>query len=119
LYVCLLAVIEEPILLASDSLDWVVQKGKSFHHFVGLSYEGFEDELMALFNAIEATRNQNGLASSPCSLSKIVNRGHHELKRLACSLNYDLKGRHYSRGEGKGDGSNLFFMKLTIFFLVE
>jgi hypothetical protein len=59
---------------------------KSLRHILGLSCEGFEDELMALFTAIEASRHQNDPASSPSSLSKLVNRGHHELKRLACSI---------------------------------
>jgi len=32
-----LVVIEEPVLPILDSLDWVVQKVKIFHRFVGLS----------------------------------------------------------------------------------
>jgi hypothetical protein len=48
---------------------------------VGLSCEGFEDELS-------------------------VNRGNHKLKRLACSMNYGNKGGHSLRVIGKGKGSN-------------
>jgi hypothetical protein len=55
LNVHLLVVIEELVVHASDSFDWVVQKVKSFRHFVGLSCEGFEDELMALSTTIEAS----------------------------------------------------------------
>jgi hypothetical protein len=31
---------------------------------VGLSCEGFEDQLLALFTAIEASQNQNGVGSA-------------------------------------------------------
>jgi hypothetical protein len=30
-----------------------------------------------------------------------VNRGHFELERLACSINYDLKGGHSSIGKAR------------------
>jgi hypothetical protein len=48
-----LTVIEEPAMPESGSSDWVVHKVLSFYHIVGLSYEGFEDELMNFFTAIE------------------------------------------------------------------
>jgi hypothetical protein len=48
-----------PALPNWEALDWAVWKVKRFHHFVGLSYEGFEDEVMALFSAIEASRDHN------------------------------------------------------------
>lgn len=48
-----LVIIEEPAMLETGSSDWVVQKVKSFYHIVGLSCEGFEDELTALFTAID------------------------------------------------------------------
>lgn len=101
-----LAVIEEPVLPEIVSSDWVVQKVKSLCHFVGLFCKGFGDGLMALFTTIEASRHQNGAASSPSSLSKLANRGRRELKRLACSINYDLKGGQ--RGKGKGRGSTSY-----------
>lgn len=50
-----LAIIKEPALLESISSYWVVQKVKSFSHFLGLSYKGSKDELMALFTAIDLT----------------------------------------------------------------
>jgi hypothetical protein len=32
---------------------------KNFCHVVGLSYDGFEDQMLVLFSTIEASRNQN------------------------------------------------------------
>jgi hypothetical protein len=74
---------------------------KNFYHVVGMSFEEFEDELMALFISIEASRHQT-VRLILLTISKSTNRGHHELKRLARSINYDLKGGHSSRGKGKG-----------------
>jgi hypothetical protein len=56
-----------------------------------LSREGFDERIMALFLAIETSRNQNGVVSSPKFGSKLENRGKRELKRLACSINFDLQ----------------------------
>lgn len=99
-----LVVVDNLTIPDSFSSNWVAQKVMSFCHVVGLSCEGFEDEVKALFTAIEASRHQNGLADSPSSISKLGNRGQRELKRLACSINYDLKRGHSSRGKGKGRG---------------
>lgn len=49
---------EEPDSPTLESSDWVQQRAKDFHHFVGLSYEGFEKDLMALFFAIKRDPNQ-------------------------------------------------------------
>lgn len=83
-----LANIEEPMFLASDFLDWVLQKIRDFHQFAGVSCEGFDEEMMAFFTAIEADRKQKALISSP--FSKSVSRGDHELKRLSCCINYNI-----------------------------
>jgi len=64
--------------------DWVVQQAKSFYKLV---FQGDQ-------------------ASPSGPLSKSANRGQRELKRFACSINYDLKGFHSSRGKGKGRGSS-------------
>lgn len=53
-----LAVVEELGVPYSVSLDWVVERVKNLCHVVGLSCEGFEDQLLALFIAIEASRHQ-------------------------------------------------------------
>lgn len=49
----------------SVSLDWVVTRVKNFYHVVGMSCEGFEDQLLALFPTIEASTHQDGSNSSP------------------------------------------------------
>jgi hypothetical protein len=95
------AVVEEATLPESIHSDWVIQKVKTCH-VVGLSCEGFEAKMMALFTAIEASRQHIVLTSSPRSLSQTLNRGHRELNRIACSINYDNKGGHSSRGKKKG-----------------
>jgi len=41
---------------------------------------------------------------SSSSFSKLENKRFRELKRLACFINYDLKGGQSSRGKGKGRG---------------
>lgn len=61
--------------------------------------------MLNLFTAIEASRKQNGSASSSSLFSKSVNRGNCELKRLACSISYDVKGGNSSGGKGKGRGN--------------
>jgi hypothetical protein len=87
--------------------DWVVQQAKSFYKLVGLSCEGYEEkDLMALLTTIESGQFQGDQASPSGPLSKSANRGQRELKRFACSINYDLKGFHSSRGKGKGRGSS-------------
>jgi hypothetical protein len=71
---------------------------KGIHLIVGISCEGFEEELMALFTAIEVNHSQKELASC----SNLVNKDSRELKRLSYSINYDMKGSSASRGRGKG-----------------
>lgn len=73
---------------------------------VRLSYKSFEEDLMALLTAIEESHYQNDLASS----SKLVNRENKDLKRLSCSVNYDLKGGSSNRGKIKGRGILVSFL---------
>lgn len=100
-----IAVIEETGLHESVSLDWIVERVQNFCQVVGLSCEGLEDQMLALFTAIEASRKQIGSASSSSLFSKSVNRGKCESNRLACSIKYDMKGGNSSRGIGKGRGN--------------
>lgn len=86
--------------------DWVFDRVKNFCHVVGLSCEGFEDQMLALFTTIKANRYQASLGSDPKCCYKLVNRGNRELKMLICSVNFDMKGGHSNRGKGKGRGSN-------------
>jgi hypothetical protein len=47
---------------------------------------------------------------------KSADRGNCELKRLACSVNYDIKGGHSNRVKGKGMGVNcsLRYVRLSL-----
>lgn len=87
------------------SSNWVVQRVKNLCHLVGLSCDGFEDQMLALFSAIEASRNHTfaGYVSGVCF--KAGTKGNQELKRLDSSVNYDNRGQS-NRGKGKGRGSN-------------
>jgi hypothetical protein len=46
------------------TLDWVVRRVKFFCHVVGLSCEIFEEQLLVLFAALEASRNQNNMVNN-------------------------------------------------------
>jgi len=47
------------------------------------------------------------LASTSGSSTKTNTKGKRELKRLACSINYDAKGGHSHRDKGKVKGIRL------------
>jgi hypothetical protein len=84
------------------SLDWVFQRVKSSCHVVGLSCEGFEEQMMVLFTEIETSRNQNGVIGDSKFCSKLEITGkNRELKRLVCSINYVSKGGHSNGDKGK------------------
>lgn len=61
-----------------------------FCHVVGLSCEGFEEQVLALFTAIEANRNESSMLALLIYPLRHI-RGKRESKRLACSINYDVK----------------------------
>jgi hypothetical protein len=88
---------------------WVVERVKSFYQVVGLSCEGYEDKLLALFEEIEVARellmaeSKNNYPSTPGA------KGQRELNRRAWSINYEKKGGVQSvRGRHRGRGSSLF-----------
>jgi hypothetical protein len=87
-----------------------VERVKGFCHVVGLSIEGHEEEMMALFRAIEANRKtktsppENGIVVEPTPTST---NGKRELQRLACSINYDGKKGIATKANGKGRGSTV------------
>lgn len=64
---------------------------------MGISCEVFEEALMALPTAIEASHYKELVSSS--KLGSIEKK---ELKRLSCSINYDSKGCSSSLGRTKG-----------------
>jgi hypothetical protein len=47
---------------------------------------------MAMLTGIEASQHQSGVGNVPALSGKSGNRGNCELKRLVCSVNYDVKG---------------------------
>jgi hypothetical protein len=80
------------------SLDWALQLVKEFSHFVGLSCDGFEGKLLALFEDILASNDEQG--AGPCS--NVGKKGMRELNSLFCSINYDAHSGNVSRGRSKG-----------------
>jgi hypothetical protein len=51
-------VVEEQGVLHLVSTNWVVERAKNFCHVVGLSCDGIEDQMLALFSGIEASRHR-------------------------------------------------------------
>jgi hypothetical protein len=71
---------------------WLVERVKGFYQVVGLSCEGYEDKMLALFEEIEATRDQS-MAEYTTSIPPTPGaKGQRELNRLAWSLKYEKKG---------------------------
>jgi hypothetical protein len=57
-------------------------KGEIFCHVVGLSCEGFEEQMLALFATVEASRNHNSMVNNSTFSSNINKRGKRELKEV-------------------------------------
>ncbi len=64
---------------------------------MGLSCDGFEEQLSALFAAIIASNTKQGIGSS----SKAGKRISREVNNLFCSINYDTHSGSASRGSKK------------------
>ena len=65
---------------------------KEFGNCVGASYEGYEDEIIALLQKIEARRPpQKQKAPSQKGGTQSANRGQRELRGLQSSVNYDVR----------------------------
>jgi hypothetical protein len=76
-------------LTKEETCEWAVERVKGFCHVVGLSLEGHEEEIMALFKVIEVDRKNK---TSPSVVDTIVapptnSKGKRELQRLSCSIN--------------------------------
>jgi hypothetical protein len=84
---------------------WVVEKVMRCYQAIGLSCEGFEDRMLAMFEEIEAAGGRS--SASPKTLCPLIKgaKGKRELNRLAWSLNYEKKGVLSARGRTKGRGS--------------
>ncbi|KAG6706344.1 hypothetical protein I3842_07G219300 [Carya illinoinensis] len=77
---------------ADPQVDWIFQKIKDMSHFLGMSCEGYEDQLQALLIAIK---------SGQPLLARLAMKKDRELKRLACSINYDAREGSVCRGRHK------------------
>ena len=72
--------------------DWVLGQMKEFGRCVGASYEGYEDEIIALLQKIEARRPpQRQKAPSQKGGTQSANKGQRELRGLQSSMNYDVR----------------------------
>ena len=72
--------------------DWVLGQLKEFGRCVGASYEGYEDEIIALLQKIEAQRpQQRQKVPSQKGGNQSANRGQRELRNLQSSMNYDVR----------------------------
>jgi len=86
----------------------MVERVKSFYQVLGLSYEGYEDKLLALYEEIEATRDLSMVKSKNTYPSPPGAKGQGELNRLAWSINYEKKGVQSVKGRHRRRGSSRF-----------
>jgi hypothetical protein len=85
---------------------------KEIGHFVGLSCKCFEEELLALFAAIELSRSKQ--VSDSCS--SLGRKGNRELRRLFRSINYDPNrgNASHDRVRGRAACLNATFIALIL-----
>jgi len=83
---------------------WVVEKVMSCYQSIGLSCEGFEDRMLAMFEEIEAAGERSLASPKTLYPSNQGAKGKRELNRLAWSINYEKKGVLSARGRTKGRG---------------
>jgi hypothetical protein len=77
----------------------------AYCHWVGITCGGFEDQLLAVFEAIIVSNDKK--EADPSSSLSI--KGKRELNRLACSVNYDVHSGSTSRGRCKGRAYGGFY----------
>jgi hypothetical protein len=78
--------------------EWVMGKYHLFGEFVGASYEGFEEEVLALLKSIDTCRTNIVSGGEVSDMScKLGRKGSRELKVLVSTINYD-SGLSRSRG---------------------
>jgi hypothetical protein len=70
----------------------------AYSHSVGITCDGYEGQLSAVFEAIIDSNDKKVVGSCP----SMSNKGTRELSRLACSINYDAHCGSTSRGRCKG-----------------
>jgi hypothetical protein len=90
--------------VSNVSPKWVMERVKGYYKLVGVSCDQFEDKLLALFEQIEAKRDQSLVDSLALVTSVSGVKGQREIKRLDCSINYEKKGEQSYRRRGKSKG---------------
>jgi hypothetical protein len=81
----------------AQSSEWVLKLAMIFSHLVGVSCDGYEGKLSALFEEIIASNSEKTFGSSPRASKK----GMRELNNLFSSVNYDAHSGGTSRGRNK------------------
>jgi hypothetical protein len=71
----------------------VLEQLQEFGRELGVSFEGFEEELLILLKAIEDRRNSHsGLGGDKRKMQKSGGKGSRELKNLISTINHDAGG---------------------------
>ena len=81
--------------------EWVVGKSKRIGKLLGVSYVGNEERFIRLLMEIEARRAQCASEGGRKSKIKAGRKGSRELKRLSCSINYEVDSAT-ARGNSRG-----------------
>jgi hypothetical protein len=82
----------------NGSPEWILHLAEEFGLIVGLTCDGFEEKLSALFADIIASNDNKG---EGCG-SSAGKKGMRELNNLFCSINYDVYNWSASRNRNKG-----------------
>ena len=87
---------------ASSPSEWVLGKYHLFGEFVGASYEGCEEEVLALLKSIDS-RSINTISGGELSdkSGRSRRKASRELKALVSNINYDA-GSSRSKGSNRG-----------------
>jgi hypothetical protein len=86
------------------SRSWVIDSCIEFYPKIGLTCEGKNDKMEALFNDIKESRKQTVTDLGGISACVTTTRGSRELKGLECSVNYDKGLLEVKQGKGRGRG---------------
>lgn len=84
----------------SETTDWVKSQVRGLSKFLGMSYGGYEDQVISLFSGIDKKWKANGVVSPRRRVVSPEERRRRELKKLEWSINYVG-----SEGSGVVEGS--------------
>ena len=86
----------------------VLEQLQEFGRELGVSFEGFEEELLILLKAIEDRRNSHsGLGGDKRKMQKSGGKGSRELKNLISTINHDAGGSK-NRGSSREWASSVY-----------